>query len=284
LGQTPPEPPFERIAILGLGVMGGSLARALAALERRPYVTGWSPDETERTAALAAGAVSAAPSEWRASLQDAELVVLAAPLRASCDLLAEVVPAAPGSATLSDVASLKAPLARVAERAGALDRWVGAHPMAGSEESGFAASRADLYRGARVWITAHGDAKERVARVQMLWHALGAEPVAIEAEEHDRLVAVASHLPQLAANALALVLEREGVEPAQLGPGGRDMTRLAGSSPEIWRDLLEHASPVLVAGLRELSAEAARVADLLERKSIDALVELMRSTRTWRKS
>jgi prephenate dehydrogenase len=284
LGQTPPEPPFERITILGLGVMGGSLARALAALQRVPYVTGWSPDETERAAALAAGAVASAPSEWRASLADAELVVLAAPLRASCDLLAEVAAAAPASTTLSDVASLKAPLARAAERAGALDRWVGAHPMAGSEESGFAASRADLYRGARVWITAGGDAEKRVARVHALWRALGADPVAIGAEEHDRLVALASHLPQLTANALALVLEREGVEPAQLGPGGRDMTRLAGSSPEIWKDLLEHASPVLVDGLRELSAEAARVADLLDRKDIDALVERMRSTRTWRKS
>lgn len=264
--------------------MGGSLARALAALEHPPTVVGWSPDAAEREAALAARVVARAPTERQAALADAELVVLAAPLRASCDLLAAVAGEAPHDATLSDVASLKVPLERVAARAGVLDRWVGTHPMAGSEASGFSASRGDLFRDARVWTSAHPSAGARVERVHALWRALGALPVAIAAEEHDRRMAIASHLPQLTANALARVLGREGVGPEQLGPGGRDMTRLAGSSPEIWRDLLEHASPDLVAGLRALSAEAARVAELLEAKDLDALADLMRATRAWRKS
>jgi prephenate dehydrogenase len=284
LGQTPTERPFERIAVLGLGVMGGSLARALAALDRPPRVTGWSPSATERGAALETGVLAEAPEEWSAALGEAELVVIATPLRAACDLLPSVAAAAPRDATLSDVASLKAPLARAAAEVGVADRFVGAHPMAGSAESGFAASRADLYRGAQVWTVAAPAAAARVAGVHALWRSLGAVPVAIGAEEHDRLVAVASHLPQLAANALASVLATAGVEPGQLGPGGRDMTRLAGSSPEIWRDLLEHASPELVRELRSLSSATARVADLLDARDLDALAELMRSTRAWRRA
>jgi prephenate dehydrogenase len=274
---------FERIAVLGLGVMGGSLARALSELERAPRVSGWSPSSEERRAARAAGAVADAPDSWSAAVAEAELVVLAAPLSASCDLVAEVARVAPRDATLSDVASLKAPLARAAARASALDRWVGAHPMAGSADSGFGASRADLYRGARVWTCAAPEAAARERRVHALWRSLGADPRAIDPDEHDRLMAVASHLPQLAANALATVLESAGIEPGQLGPGGRDMTRLASSSPEIWHDLLEHASPELIRELRALSAETERLAELLERGDLDAVTALMKRTRAWRR-
>ena len=276
--------PFGSVAVLGLGVMGGSLARALSELSERPRVIGWSPSAEERDAALRARAVDAAPADMRAAVRDADLVVLAAPLDASCALLEDVAAAAPAGATLSDVASLKAPLARAADEAGVGDRWVGCHPMAGSEESGFAASRAGLYRGARVWTVATRGAGERVPPVHALWRSLGASPAEIDAEEHDRLMARVSHLPQLTANALACVLMESRVRPEQLGPGGRDTTRLAGSSAELWRDLLAHASPELAKGLRELSSTAGRFADMLERHDVDGLADMMRATRAWRQS
>jgi len=277
------ERPFGTVTVLGLGVMGGSLARALSELPGAPTVVGWSPDARERDAALAAGAVSRAPAEWRDAVADADLVVLAAPLRASCELLGPVASAAPAGATISDVASLKAPLGDAAEAAGVADRWVGAHPMAGSEESGFEASRPGLYRGALVWTAAGAAAAPRVPAVHALWKSVGAVPVAIEPEAHDRLVAKASQLPQLAANALATVLAGAGVEPGQLGPGGRDMTRLAASGAAMWRDLLDHPSPDLIAGLRALSAELERLAVLLEEGDLDALEQIMRTTREWRR-
>ena len=252
-----PDRPFASVAILGLGAMGGSLARALSGLESAPTVVGWSPLEEERTAATESGAVSSAPDEWQEAVAGADLVVVAAPLQASCGLVSSLASATPNETTLSDVASLKLPLARVVAEANAQDRWVGSHPMAGTEESGFSASRADLYEGARVWCVAHPSGEPRMARLHALWQALGARPAAIDAEEHDRLMAVASHLPQLAANALATVLAEHEVTPDLLGPGGADMTRLAASSSEVWRDLLEHASPELVAGLRDL-ADAVR--------------------------
>ncbi len=279
----PTEKPFASIAILGLGVMGGSLARALSEIVDRPRVSGWSPQPEEREAARRAGVLDEAPASWRAAIEGAELLVLAAPLRASCELLGEIAREARPETTLSDVASLKVPLVRVAAAAGAESRWVGCHPMAGSEASGFGASTAALYRGARVWTVASGAAEDRVARVHALWRSVGARPAEIGAEEHDRLMSVASHLPQLAANALAKVMMDAGIRPEQLGPGGLDATRLAASSPELWSDLLEHASPDLIRGLRGLSAEADRLASMLEDGDVDGVAGSMRTTRAWRR-
>jgi prephenate dehydrogenase len=284
LAPSPTDPPFERVAILGLGVMGGSLARALAGLDDPPHVLGWSPNASERDAALEAGAVAEAPAGWHEAVAAAELVVLAAPLRACCDLLAGVAAVTPAVTTLSDVASLKAPLARAAAEAGVSDRWVGCHPMAGSERSGFEASRRDLYHGARVWTVASPAASSRADRVHALWRSVGARPEAIDAGAHDTLMARASHLPQLASNALASVLARAGVAPEQLGPGGRDATRLAGSDAGLWRDLFEHAAPELAHGLYALAGAAERIARLLDEGDLDGLEELMRSTRAWRQS
>lgn len=263
--------------------MGGSLARALSEVESGPVVVGWSPAEVERLAAVESGAVSSAPSDWTEAVAGSELVVLAAPLRASCELVPSVVEATSPETTITDVGSLKAPVAQAVVEAGAEERWVGSHPMTGSEESGFEASRADLYSGARVWIVAHPAAAARVARVEALWSELGARPRRIDAEPHDRLMALASHLPQLASNVLAGVLSEGGVSPDELGPGGADMTRLAASGSAMWRDIFEHASPELILGLKALGATSARVADLLEQGDLDGIEELMNATRAWRR-
>lgn len=291
LTQGPEEAgaPLGRVAILGLGLMGGSLARGLSSLGLAERVTGWSPRSTERDAALTAGAVGFAAADWRNAVSDADLVVLAIPLAAVVDLLPELAGATPTSTTLTDVASLKEPLVRAAVAADVASRWVGAHPMAGGETSGFWASRADLYEGARVWTVragaeeASGDVSDiHQRRVDRLWRGLGAEPTPIDAEEHDRLMGLVSHLPQLVSNVLASVLLEEGVDPRHLGPGGRDMTRLAAGNPLMWLDLLEHASEELVEALRSLGREATRAADLLEQQDLEGLELLMKRTRDWK--
>ena len=264
--------------------MGGSLVRALAELSDPPFVAGWSPPPSERAAARRLGVVALAPESWGEAVEGADLVVLATPLEATCALLPQVAAVAPAEATLTDLASLKAPVARAAAAASASERWVGAHPMAGSEDSGFGASSADLYRGARVWLVADAVAAERAERLSALWSALGARPGPIGVEEHDRLMALASHLPQLTANVLVGVLADRDVSVDDLGPGGRDMTRLAESSPEMWRDLLAHATPELAAALRALAERSERVAGLVEERGLDALEDMMRRTRWWRRS
>ena len=277
--------PFQRIAVIGLGVMGGSFARALTGTAVAPDVRGWSHNADERRAALYAGAVMAAPENLKEALQDADLVVLATPLEAACRLLSDIA-ADPllRDATIMDVSGLKTPLARAAAEAGVGSRFVGAHPMAGSEASGFPASRPDLFDGALVWIVAEPEAGAHTEKVEALWRSLGAKPVHTSAAIHDRLMSLVSHLPQLTANSLAASLDDAGISPGDLGPGGRDMTRLAASNPEVWAGLFEGAHPDLVRALRTMAGSLQSMADDLERGDVEAIVSLMEKTRTWRDS
>ena len=155
--------------------------------------------------------------------------------------------------------------------------------MCGSEASGFAAARADLYDGARVWIVGDDFAELNMGRVEALWRSLGADLHRTDASAHDELMGLASHLPQLTANLLASALAGAGVSAAELGPGGSDVTRLAQSSPEIWMDILSHAPESLPHALRRLGSEATHLADALDAGDLDALRALMEKTRGWRK-
>lgn len=278
----PTEAPFRHAAIVGLGVMGGSLARALAALADAPVRSGWSPDPAERDAALAAGALDHAPDTPSDAVRDADLVVLAAPLQASCALLAPLAEVAPPGAVFTDVCSLKHPAEQAARAAGLAARWAGSHPMAGSEGAGFAAGRADLYRGALVWMVAAPEAAPAAAAVGGLWERLGARVQRTGAAAHDAQMARVSHLPQLTATALATVLADLGVEGGALGPGGRDMTRLAASNPQMWRDLLAHAPSELAPAVRALADTLTALAGQVEAGAVDAIEESMRRTRRWR--
>jgi len=270
--------------------MGGSFARALASRAAAPVVVGWSPDERERDAACEAGAVAEAPARWEATVEGADLVMLAMPLNATCAMVGELPDHLGDGATVSDMASLKVRVAQAVHAAALTSRWVGSHPMAGGVESGFDASSQDLFRGARVWTTFSESAADRAERVSDLWTQLGAAPASIDVEEHDRVMALVSHLPQVTANALALALLESGVELDQLGPGGLGMTRLAASNPSVWRDLLESSPPELGHAIRRLAATLVDLADTLEGRGdagdvgLDDLTRLMERTSSWRTS
>ena len=274
-------PPFGGVAVLGLGVMGGSLCRALKAAPRPPRVLGWSPDPAEVEAALAAGALDQGLSGPGEAFGRADLVVLAAPLSGCLDLLGSAGGVRPG-ALVTDVASLKVPLADRAAEVGLRDRWVGSHPMCGSASSGFAASDASLYQGARVWLCAFGEAGPQVERLRRFWTSVGGDAVLTDPVVHDALMAQVSHLPQLVANALATTLLEAGIAAQSLGPGGRDMTRLAGSSPQVWRDILAHAPAELAGHLRRVAHHLEGLADLQAAGDVEGVAEWMSRTRAWR--
>lgn len=282
--REPEGPGFSRVSILGLGVMGGSLARALALLPHGPTRIGWSPDAVEGARAREDGALTHAAATVEEAVEEADLVVLAAPLPACVALVPRALAAMPPGAIVTDVASLKAPLEAAVERAGGRDRWVGSHPMCGSAESGYGASRADLYRGARVWLVAPAEARAALHRVSVFWRSVGALPEVTHSGEHDGLMALTSHLPQLTANALARVLADAGVSPSALGPGGSDMTRLAASAPEVWEGILAHAAPELGEALRALAQGLEELASLTDARDTAALARFMEATRTWKNS
>lgn len=227
-----------RIVVAGLGLVGGSLARAL-------HEAGYVVVGVDRRATLAragaAGVLAAAFTSFEAALDDARILVLAAPPRASLLLLRRLARLRPTSLVITDVTSIKRPMVAEARRLG-LRRFVGGHPVAGNEGRGFAASKADLFRG-RAWVlTPEGADAAAVRAVRSLVRATGARPVAMRAEEHDRVLAFLSHLPQIAAWALSAAARGDRAARhwlALAGPGFRDMTRLARSPRGLWREILK---------------------------------------------
>lgn len=275
------------IVMVGLGVMGGSLARDLSQLaggESSSRVVGVTLDPDEGEAAVESGAVASwhSPDDIAPALSRADLVIYAVPLGAAVDLLEAHAPAFASDAVVTDVTSLMGPLLEKARSLGLQDRYVGGHPMAGSAESGFGASREGLYRDARVWL-AEGSGDDRCReRVAALWSGVGARPAWIEAEEHDRAMAWVSHLPQLVSNALATTLARRGISPGELGPGARDATRLAGSSPAMWRDLLAESAEEDALALRDVADVLGELAEALEGGREEEVLRVMEESRGWR--
>lgn len=270
------------VAVIGLGLMGGSLARALKALPDPPDVFGVDRDPVAGAMALEAGVVDRFDPSGDGVVREAAVIVYAVPLRQALELVSDHAPSIRPTALVTDVASLNSSLVRRAHESGLGDRFVGSHPMAGGTEGGFGAARADLYDGTRIWLSAGLEVESGAReRAESLWRALGGEPAWIDADEHDRMMAWASHLPQLVANALAGALDAAGFSPADLGPGGRGMVRLAGSSPELWRDLLVESAPATGAGLTSVSRALHVLADLLARREVDRIEEFMARTRRW---
>ena len=264
--------------VIGLGLIGGSLARDLAAAGWRVLGTDRDPETVD--AALEAGVVA----DHLATMADADLdvVVLAVPVRAAPGWLRRLARELPDRVVVTDVGSTKRSVVDAAEATGLGPRFVGSHPMAGDHRSGWPAAREGLYSGARVWLCPTAVTRPAaLAAAADLWRTVGAEPDRIDAGEHDRLLARSSHLPQLVASALAAALAREGVAREALGPGGRDTTRLAGSDPEMWLDILVDNADLIGPGLDTLLDILSRCRDALEAGSEAPLGNLLTGARVW---
>lgn len=261
--------------------MGGSLARALKAGDDPPEIVASSLDPDDLSRALEEGVADQIHHGAGEVASTTDLVVYAAPLDQTLALLGAHRSVWRPDAVLTDVAGLKAPVLRRVRELGAAERYVGSHPMAGSEERGYAASRADLFRDAVVHLV-RGDADETAAeRVEALWRAVGSRPGWIGAGDHDEEMVWASHLPQLVSNAVAAVLAREGLDPGSLGTGGRDVTRLAASPPELWGELLRRMPASECRALEAVARELERLAELVAGDRRDELAGYMEATRRW---
>ena len=266
-------------AVIGLGLIGGSLARDLAA--RGVRVLGFDREAETMRAAAAAGVetLDAAAGE---RLAEAELVVVAVPVTAAAALLAELAPALAPGCVGTDLGSTKRSIVRAAERAGLGARFVGSHPLAGDHRSGWGAGRAGLFAGAPIYLCPTRETTaEAMARVVALWGSLGALPREMDADAHDLQVAWTSHLPQAAASALAGALAAAGWRPDQLGPGGRDATRLAASSPEIWSAISTDNADLLAAALAALEERIATFRRLLLAGDSEAIHHFFSAARLW---
>jgi prephenate dehydrogenase len=272
------------LAVIGLGAIGGSLAwqSRLAGIAR---VIGYSPSRAEGVAALKASAISEIADTPAKAVRGADLVVLAVPPNPTLDLIGRLARSLEPGATLTDVCSVKAPVMARAAHCGLGDRFAGSHPLAGTHASGFGAARPDRLRGCVVYVCESASPQgPRAARgVMRFWEeVLEAHPILIDAAGHDRQLAWTSHLPQAVAYALAKALADRRLGGVSYGSGARDTTRLAGSSPEIWLDILLQNGDPLVEALSSVErgvAEMRRLIEAGDRQGLDRYLEAAREFR-----
>jgi len=234
---------IERLAIVGVGLLGGSVAKAVRAQALAREVVGIGRDLARLGPALRDGALDRVTTDLAEGVAGADRILLAAPVLANETLLPRVWRAASPGAVLTDVGSTKRGIAAAADRlaAGRPEvHFVGSHPMAGSEKSGYAVARVDLFQGATVVVTPTESSDAAAAKaVGEFWAALGARVVVLEPAAHDRAVAAISHLPHVAAWALVDAVVRFEPEALSIAARGfKDTTRIAASDPEVWREIL----------------------------------------------
>jgi prephenate dehydrogenase len=273
------EDDFRSAAIIGLGLIGGSLARDLA--ERGVFVRAYDADPHHLQSALRAGFVTEPLDATLSGVCDADVVIVAVPVDAATDVLRRIAPHAGNAKLITDVGSTKSRIVELAAALGLGARFVGSHPLAGDHRSGWDASRTGLFSDARVYICPTSGAGAVVELAANFWRRLGASPTVLSAEDHDRQLAWTSHLPHMVSTALALALARTGVERGDLGPGGRDVTRLAGGSPDVWTAIARDNAAALDAALAATEREIAGVRRALSRADATELRERFATARAW---
>ena len=244
---------IDTLCILGVGLIGGSLARALREAGQVRRIVGCGRDRANLDRALALGVIDEATSDPALAVAGADMVVVAVTLGATRDILARIAPALRRDAIVTDVGSVKASVVEAARATlgDAFPRFVAGHPIAGGEKSGVEASSATLYRQHRVILTPHTTQDQRaLEEVAAMWRASGATVSCMDAARHDEILAATSHLPHLLAYALVgCLLRLDGEEsPFDYAAGGfRDFTRIASSNPAMWRDISLANAPALLA-------------------------------------
>ncbi len=275
----------SHLAVLGLGAIGGSLAwqARLAGVSR---VIGYAPDRGDTVRALKAGAVHDIASSPERAVAGADLVVLAAPPGAILELLGRIGPHLAAGALITDVASIKTAVLARARAVGLGARFAGGHPFAGTHEAGWTGARPDRFSGAIVYVCSAGAEGDWAAREVMdFWESvMGAHPVLVSAEVHDRQLAWTSHLPQAVASALAHGLAGQpALKGASLGTGARDTTRLAASPPGLWVDVFLQNREPIVEALAHAEEELATLRQLIASEDRAGLTTFLEEAARYRR-
>jgi prephenate dehydrogenase len=279
---------FERVAVVGVGLIGGSFALALKAAGLARHVVGAGRGTGNLKLALERGVVDAIASGAADAARGADLVLLATPVAQFPALFGALAGALEPGAILTDAGSTKRDAVAAARAAlGAkLAQFVPGHPIAGAEHSGAAAASAELYRGRRVVLTPLAENREAdVQALAELWQALGARVSRMTPDEHDEIFAAVSHLPHLLAFALVSELGARADSEKLFGyaaGGFRDFTRIASSHPEMWRDICVANRDKLALELARYADKLAQVRKLLEVPDAAALERLFAQARAAR--
>ena len=256
---------FRKIALVGVGLLGGSLALTVRQRKLARLLQGYVRREASIAECEQAGLRDFATCDLAAAVAEADLVILCTPLAQMRELTERMLPALKRGAIVSDVGSVKGSVVRDLEAlvAGAGAEFIGAHPMAGAEKTGVSAARGDLFNNAVCVLTPTPQCvPAAVEKLEAFWRAAGTRVLKMSPQQHDELVARCSHLPHVAAAELATYVlnpQHGGEQPQLCANGFRDTTRIAAGSPEMWRDIalanrehLVRALDVFIADLQRL--------------------------------
>jgi prephenate dehydrogenase len=275
------------MAVIGVGLIGGSLALALRRHRLVGQVVGVGRGTKNLAIARRLGIVDRATTDPVEGVHDADLVVLATPVGALAEVAKAIAHALEPGVVVTDVGSVKANVVRDVEPLlPPHARFVAAHPIAGTEESGAGAASAALFEGSRCILTPTPRTDPGALRkVRAMWRAVGAEVSEMDAAEHDRILAVVSHLPHAVAYALVnAVTATQADALAYAGGGFRDFTRIAASHPEMWRDIMMANREGVLSGIDATMEELSRLRRFIEREDGEALFEAFDRARVARRS
>lgn len=279
---------INRLCIIGVGLIGGSLARALKRAGACVEVVGCGRDESALRRAVELGVIDRYQSDPALAVSGADVVVLAVPLGMMEPVLRRIAPALSAGAVITDVGSAKGSVVAAAQAVfGTVPaRFVPGHPIAGTEKNGVEASFAELFQGRRVILTPLSDTDGEAHRiVRRMWEQAGAEVVDMAVEHHDEVLAATSHLPHLLAFALVDTLARmhEKAEIFRYAAGGfRDFTRIASSDPKMWRDICLANREAVVAMLDRFSDDLAGLRDAIDAEDGETIAEVFTRAKTAR--
>ena len=249
---------LAQLTILAPGLLGASVARAARARGVAARIVVWSRRPETRLELAGQPWCDAVTETPEAAARDATLVVVAAPVDQIIPLTGQIAPHLPAGALVTDVGSVKGEIARLGATAlGTHAHFVGAHPMAGSEKTGWAHGTATLFEHRTCFVTPLATTDARATEtVVRFWRDLGAEPVTVDPDRHDEIVAHISHLPQVLASTLCAFLAAKDPAWRNFAGGGlRDTTRIASSDPALWRTILEQNRDEVLRALRAYQDE-----------------------------
>jgi cyclohexadieny/prephenate dehydrogenase len=284
------KPPFARVALIGLGLIGSSIARAVRETMADVHLTGFDADAGVRERARALGFADAIADSAAAAVGEADLVILCVPVGSMAAAASAIAGALPAGAVVSDVGSSKASVAATLREALPNATIVPAHPVAGTENSGPEAGFASLFRGRWCILTPDADADpQAVARLQDFWTRLGAKVERMDAKHHDMVLAVTSHLPHLIAfTIVGTASDLEGVTESEVikysAGGFRDFTRIAASDPTMWRDIFLTNREAVLDMLQRFSEDLSLLQRAIRWGEGDTLFDLFTRTRAIRRS
>jgi len=278
--------PFETLAVVGLGLIGGSFAKDVRRLGLARRILGYDNNAEYRTEISSRNLVDYLAAVPDKKITEAQLILLAVPVKAFAKVISQIRPLLSSDAVLTDSGSVKSPLINMmCSPENAAIRFVGGHPITGSENFGPSASQDNLFAGKHFILTPSKNTDRNVLRtVRELWESLGAEVSEMDAEAHDQMFASVSHLPHLLAYASIHAITNSDKPDAlgQSGAGLKDFSRIASSSPEMWADIFLENQENLLPRMNTFKDAMTDLEDAIMRNDKEKLIELLTLAKTER--